>query len=371
MIVYYIVILWVVMISGLAEKLDYKPSSSVSEASLPIQRIKISHSVNATYIFILASLVLVLVAGLRYCVGNDYGAYYHSSNKYTDGLWKSIISLDEPGYRLIVAFFRLIGINDGAYPVFVASAITIVIALFVVYRNSSHLWLSSILFVLLYWSSGFNAVRQCLAATFVFCGYSALRDKKIFRYGICVGIAFLFHRSAICMLFPYFFIHNKISITNMLMLILGCVVFLHSYDYAFDFTGAILDKEFNLEEIGGYNLNKVNRLRILYNCFPAAIFFIQTIKQKNKISYLHTFWVNILMFNAAISLSAMNSPYLSRMGIYFSPFLILAYCGLIHDMYKKQQKVFSWGICVYCGIFFLYESYKSSSLNHFQFIWQR
>ena len=199
----------------------------------------------------------------------------------------------------------------------------------------------------------------------------AIRDRKIWNYALWVGVAFLFHRSAICMIFPYFFIHNEISYRNMLLLILGCVIFLNSYDYVFNFTGAILDKEFNLENLGGYNLREVNRFRIIFYCFPAVLFFIWTMIQRNTISYLHRFWMNILLFKASISLAAMNSPYLSRMGIYFSPFLILAYCGLINYIPRENRKIISCGLCIYSGIFFLFEMHNSSSLRYFHFIWER
>ena len=371
MITYYIVILWVVVFAGIAEQLDITSVSVEVNARIALSNKSDYHTLYTCYAFVISSLVLILVAGLRYYVGADYGGYYNRWGEYADSLGPSILKLDEPGYRLICMFYKIVKVNDGAYPLFTASAITIGLSLYIIYNNSHQLFLASILYVLIYWTAGFNAVRQSLAATFVFCGFSAIRDKKLWEYIEWVGIAFLFHRSAICMLFPYFFIHKEISIKNMILLILGCIIFLNSYDIAFNFTGAILDKEFNLEELQGYNFKEVNRLRILFYCFPAATFFIWTILQKRTISDLHKFWMNILLFRAAISLAAMNSPYLSRMGIYFSPFVILAYCGLINFMPKQNRKIISFGLIIYCGIFFLYEISHSTTMKYYRFIWER
>ena len=371
MIVYFLVFLWVVVIAGIAEQLDFKSIENDSKESITLTVKSVTHTSAACFAYILVSIGLVLIAGLRYYVGADYGGYYLRWSKYAEELGYSILRLDEPGYRLICAFFKFVGIIDGAYPIFVTSVLTIGLALFVVYRNSYKLWLASILFYLIYWTSGFNAVRQCLAATFVFCGYESLRDRKICKYLIWVGIAFLFHRSAICMIFPYFFIHSKISYINMLLIVLGCIIFLQSYDFVFDLTEVILDKEFNFENLEGYSFRKVNRLRIFFNCVPAGLFFIWEMTRRKTISYNQTFWMNILLFKAAISLAAMNSPYLSRMGIYFSPFMILAYCGLIKEIPVEQRKVLAFGLCILYSIFTFYEIYHSSSLRYFQFIWQR
>ena len=360
------------MFAGLADQFDLKLiQTDIRKSQLVIENKKIIHSNKACFAYIISSLPMILVAGLRYYVGTDYGAYYIKWHIFAEKATESIIHINEPGYRVICAFFLAIGINDGAYPVFVASAITIGLSLYIVYRNTNKLCLASILFFLIYWTIGFNAVRQCLAATFVFCGYEALRDKKIYQYLFWIGIGFLFHRSAICMLFPFFFIHKTINYKNIILLIIGCIIFLHSYDIAFDFTGSILDKEFNIEEWGGYNLKKVNRLRIIFNCAPAVIFFILTEVRKKQISYLHTFWLNILLFKAAISLSAMNSPYLSRMGIYFSPFIVIAYCGLINEISNNYRKILSWSLCICYCIFSFYEIYITTSLKNFKFIWQR
>ena len=150
MLVYYIVIFLVVLFSGIAEQLDYKPESFDSNATQTLPNKTVSHTRNACYVFILSSLAMVLVAGLRYYVGADYGGYYKYLILHPGALSEHLRFLEEPGYYLICAFFDSIGINDGAYPVFVASFITIGLALFIIYRNTNQLWLASVLFLLLY-----------------------------------------------------------------------------------------------------------------------------------------------------------------------------------------------------------------------------
>ena len=160
---------------------------------------------------------------------------------------------------------------------------------------------------------------------------------------------------------------------NMIYLIIGCIIFLKSYDLAFDFTGAILDKEFNVENIEfyTYNIKKVNRLRVLANCAPAAYFFYTTIIQKKTITNLQKISVNILLVKAAISISAMNSPYLSRMGIYISPFQILSLSELIKHLPVKTRNTIMYLMCLFYGIFFYFEVHGAAKLKHFYFIWDR
>ena len=374
MIIYIFVILWVMVFAGLAQHIDINTTPDNRDKLDVSQLYKDNgkyHSLNVCYAFILSSFALIFVGGGRYFVGTDYGSYYRLFNDYAESLMDSALKLDEPGYHLICKLIKIMGGNDGAYPIIVASILTIGITLYIIYQNSNQLLLASILYLFTCWTVSFNAIRQCLATTFVFCGYRAIKERRLWEYVLWVFIGFLFHRSAVCLIFPYFFIYNDLTLRNMLFLFLGCIVFLYSYDRVFNITGVILDKEFINIEYGSYNFKEVNRLRIIVHCVPAIFFLPIIFRQKKRILDNQKFWINILLFSAAISIAAMNSPYLLRIRIFFSPFVVLAISGLINELKTENKKLISLIISIFYGIFFLYETYSSYTLHNYHFIWER
>ena len=92
--IYYIVVFCVVLFCTWAQKYDYKIIDTTSTE-------KIKHTSSTKMFFVFAVIVLIFVAGFRYHVGADYGAYYRGCENYSNSFFKHLISLNEPGIRLI------------------------------------------------------------------------------------------------------------------------------------------------------------------------------------------------------------------------------------------------------------------------------
>ena len=210
MTVYLITFLISVLFSRMAED-QYEPDSSISEQYV------VYVEKNTGIYFFFAGCALVFVSGLRYKVGTDYWTYYNGYTGYINRLFHSIVSLDEPGYG-ILAWIATRFVNDGAAVIFVSALVTISLPLTVIYKNTKNLLVALALFVLMgFWHGSFNGVRQYLAASVLFCGYNYLKEKQLLKYFLVVCIAFLFHRSAIVMLFLYPVVHRKINQVNILL----------------------------------------------------------------------------------------------------------------------------------------------------------
>jgi len=311
-----------------------------------------------------------LVAGLRFRVGDDFRSYYFHFADYGNKFLPSVIALDEPGYCGIAYLTQCFGCQTGALAIFLTSLITIGLGYWTVYRCSPQLFLPGVLFLFLgNWIGSFNAVRQCLAATMVFCGYPFLRDKKLWHYAAMVFVGFLFHRSAILMAIPFFFVHKEVNWRNVLLVLVGSIVILNSYEFLFHLAGEVLDKGYQNVEEDIYLLQKVNRLRVLSNVAPAA-FFLWLHFKENRNYQFSNFALNLLTLNAAISIVGMNSPYFSRYNMYTRPFMALAYPELCGKLGQNLRKLVITAIILMYVVMGLYECSKSSSLNHFQWIWE-
>ena len=358
--VYYITIFAVFILAGLAQALD-RPRPM---AQNPLQ---ICHTQTAGFFFFWVIFILVFVAGFRYRVGTDYGGYYLYYRKYAQSFWKALIGFEEPGYPLISKVAIWIH-DDGATAIFLASLVMIWPALRVIYRHSEKLVLPVLLYIFLgCWHGGFNGVRQYLAATMLFCGYEALEGRNLRRFLLFVFLAFLFHRSAIVMAALYFAVHQKISTRNLILLLFGSIIVFLAYDRVLTIAGWITENEYTLDE--EYTSQRVNILRVLVGCAPAAVFL--WLYWKKPKTPQNTFCLNLLIIHAAMRIATMSSALLYRIGIYTTLFQTIAIPELLKGLKPATRRVLVACMVPLFAFFWWYEVSRSSALNHFRWIWKR
>ena len=369
MLIYYFVISAVLLLAAAAQRQDAVGNRFAAEPHA-VPPGAYPHFPAARNTFIVMAAIPTLVAGLRYRVGSDYGAYYSRGLKYANEFWSSLLQLDEPGYRAIAYLTQRLGCQTGALAMFLASLITLGLGYWVVYRNSPQLFLPSVLFLFLgnYWIGSFNAVRQCLAATVVFCGYPFLRDKKLWHYAAMVFVAFLFHRSAILMIAPYFFVHREVTWRHVIWVLVGSIVVLNAYGLLFQVAEEVFDKEYLLTP-DSYHFRSVNRLRVLSNVAPAAFFLWLHFGQQSKYAFSNLA-LNILTLNVVVSIVGMNSPLISRYSMYVHPFMAMTLPELCGKLPRSSRKPVAAGFILVYVVMTLYECSKSSALNHFHWIWE-
>lgn len=359
MTVYFFVALFTIVLFGYAEYLDNHEINTVNG--------HIYHSKNSKVLFIAGALVLIFVAGLRYYVGTDYSGYYVGYPQYVSTLWKALLHFNEPGTRLLFAICSLFS-SDPAVGLFCAAAVTLGISFVTLYKNSTHLFEAGLLFVFMGgWHGCFNGVRQYLAMAFVFFAYPYMRDRKFWKFLLLIFIAFLFHKSAIIMIIPYFFVNWKISYKNEIVLILACVAFFLLYDRVFGLVNFLLDEDIRWDM--DYMKNSVNPLRTLVQVVP-AVYYLVTYWNADK-DMEETAALNLLIVNAVAMILASGSAYLARIGIYTSPFTAIAMPKLNERLTGKNRRFTMAVILILYGIYWWYEISHSGSLNTFRWIWER
>lgn len=355
--IYFITIAIILILCLLAEKYDYSYSNEFTEG-------KVKHSKTANFFFFVACCWLIIVASNRYNVGTDFGAYFRY---YYDFIYRVVYNFkltNEPGFGIIAKLATLIH-DDGTTVLTFVSIITIGLALITIKNNTNRLTIATLLFVFLEcWHYSFNAVRQCLAVTIVFCGYKYLKNGNFFRYIICILIAYLFHKSAIVMIAVYFVIRREVNKRNVFLFIAGSIIVLLSYDYLFAFQSEILGD--GIVQYS-YVTSAVNSLRVLANVAPAIFFLIFRSKNKDANS---DFYMNILLIHAAVAVASSNSAYLSRMTIYTAPFVCIAIPELLKTISDTNRRIITPVILVLFGIFWIYDISINPSLNNFTFIWE-
>ena len=129
-----------------------------------------------------------------------------------------------------------------------------------------------------------------------------------------------------------------------------------------------MDKEYDLARL--YTSRSVNRLRVLAAILPACVFYL-TYKDKEDITRTETFYINLSLIHAGISILTMNSALLYRIGIYTTSFQVLAIPELLKGVSDKYRKTITIGFLAMRFVMWFYELSISHRLVPFQFIWSR
>lgn len=313
------------------------------------------------------AIVLIIVAGCRYYVGTDYGAYYTSFSGTWDALVDRVVEYDEPVIALIAFIARHV-YDDGAAVIFLAALLTIACYIYQIYKHSPNFIVSIMLYLFVgQWAGCFNGVRQYLAAAILFMGHRFILERKLKHYAIVVLLASLAHTTALVMIFPYFVLTRKISRVQLIFFAIGALVVSQASDLIFGFIGLYKESQLTLE---GYIVNEVSIFRILVGFVPLLIYWLFSKKSGNSAET--EFYLNGMVLNAFAMAATMNSAYLARIGIYTSIFVPIGYAHLFRAI-KLKNNQFILMICMFVFYFFYwqYEISGSWALQTFKWIWER
>ncbi len=317
------------------------------------------------YVF-LALAVLVLVSGLRYRVGTDYGGYMSGYQTDLSEVWEKIITFREPGIKIVTLLSTLI--YDDYVSMFLGMAlITVSLNVITISKHSESIMLGLMLYIFIgAWHGSFNGVRQYAAAAIIFAGHRFILQKKFWKYAAVVLLASLFHITALIMLPIYFLANQKLSIKNLIIFVIIAVVMRYSYDFFFEIMSVIKEKD---QSQYAYMQESVTIFRVLVAFAPIALALL--VRKDFFEDKENTFYFTMLLLNATFMFATSGSAYLARVGIYTDIYATLAFPKMLKGMKKSDQMLLMVLILALYFIFWYYEVSKRPALNNFQFIWQR
>ena len=177
--------------------------------ALTMLALKINNKKIRAIVICLIILFPSILAGIRYGIGNDYLGVYEpifegAKNKVYVNRNRNI----ELGY---IAINNMVLLFNGEFPMvmFICSLITntfFILGIFQ-YKEKINVSIAVGIYMLIYYQSTYNIVRQMMALSIIFWGYQFLNydnGKKnavigILKYSLCVIIAATFQKSAIIM----------------------------------------------------------------------------------------------------------------------------------------------------------------------------
>lgn len=176
--------------------------------------VKKSMHIDKILIFIIAFLLIYVASNRALDVGTDTSVYFSNFQSIEfEGSSRTYQGLQIGWYYFNLFIYQLFNYDTFMYIVY---TILIGFVCYVSYKESKYPLLSILLFVLLYfYFHSFNGMRQYIAISILFYGYSFLSkgDKKKYLFSVC--IASLFHFTAVLML-PLLYI-EKIKISPIIV----------------------------------------------------------------------------------------------------------------------------------------------------------
>jgi hypothetical protein len=267
-------------------------------------------------IYLFSFGILFLFLALRYGYGNDYMSYYNIHTALNEGqaAWGEGDFLFKHLNLLIPNYFLLVAIQS------------------LFYLFSVHFLIKKNLFVKYYWLAillllvnpslfllHLSAIRQTFAICFFIFAVHYATKKKLSMYLIFILIASGFHNSAV-MLFPlYFFLNDKKLNKVWLMVFCGFLISLittpvfdiiiHKLLFYFPGYGLYVEQGFT------------NSIR---STILSSILFVMVLFNINKLEGKEIIYGKLALISTVIAILNIKISMLSRVGMYFDIFLIVA-----------------------------------------------
>ena len=174
------------------------------------------------YMTFFLSINLIIFFGLRYNVGVDYNLYYETISNISGYEFERL----EPAFKIIAIISHYLS----PHLTFILGSTIYTLALFKFnikyspWPSLSFLLFLSFPFLLL---SSLNLIRQFIAISIILFSIDYLINRKFIHYFLSIIIASLFHKSALILLFIYFFIMStKLTIFVALSFMLAIKILL-------------------------------------------------------------------------------------------------------------------------------------------------
>ena len=169
---------------------------------------KLNNKKNKKIFLFSVFLVLILLSGFRSPqVGTDTNEYYHIYECIRDNGFFGYIRQDgssiEIGFSFLIWLFSRIFYTPYIF-IFSISFFILYSFAVAIYRFSSDVFLSTIIFIAWMFPSTLNGIRQYFAFSFVLFAIYAIDNKKILKSFLLFFSALLIHKSSIILISVYF-----------------------------------------------------------------------------------------------------------------------------------------------------------------------
>lgn len=270
--------------------------------------------------------------------------------------------------RAWIIYNKLVSVCFSSFQFFLAltALIQIVLISKVIYRLSSHVLLSFMVFFALgIYLACFSTLRQTFAVSWTAYSFLYLIKKKYILFTLLVVLSSFFHLSSLVflLLLPLmrlnFSFRKGIIALGGLLVILPFLAIILNYVSLFLFAG----NKYSAEEDGGGAVT-------MFFVYVALFLLSYLIKEKSNIVNL----LRIVIFMAVVgqSLGYVSSGHLTRIAYYFSLYFMILIPYILDSIVHPQLKRISIVVCTFLLFTFFYLISKNGYLNvvPYSFFWE-
>ena len=331
-------------------------------------------------------LMLVLVAGLRYETGGDWGIYTSIFEK-TNPIIQVFAGKGfgnrgmESGFLFLCSLIKQFGGSiQSVYFLIVLFNITLITLSLKKYTKYILVGLF-VYYCTMYFVLDMLYTRQSVAVAIVFYAMSYVKEKRMLRFFVLIAIATLFHRMAIVMIPLYFVLNYRFrTITLLAIVSVGCVLMFFNIQWiknVFVGISTLLGENFSRRALMYVSHDRFAVARIIgIGFFLNIILFATTLFYRKKIEtfkmgniFINLFFVSLLVYYYMYELVEVSNRF--RIMFFISLIVLFPYFVEIFEKVINKIVVFL-GITAYSFMFnmpIFLEKESASAYNPYQNYW--
>lgn len=204
-----------------------------------------------------------------------------------------------------------------------------------IYKYSRMPWLSTILFVNLYFFYlSMNFLRQSIAIAIILFAWGFLKNQKFIPFLMIIALAATFHTTALIMIAVYVILKIQPSLKLLLLYCYALVFFYISSDGFLDLITSVFHQEYR-------NSIFLQGLSFTYAIFPIVIALIAMIykKQLTALSQSNHYLISLTFLTAFLMTIMSKHAILERFSYYSYIFIILLIPEIIYAIACTNRKV--------------------------------
>lgn len=278
-------------------------------------------------------LAYVAACRYRFWDTDDYRVMYEAVGKSFDNVFNNVTGHVEKGYLLFTALLNKISHNS-QFLIIVSSIFILFLAYFFLYKESTDLPLSFLIFSSQVWMATMNGLRQYMAAVILWLvwrkwarGIQCKKNDLLFILSILLMASF--HKSVLICIPLFFCARGKLGNKKVTACIIAAVVMIViSPIYNFIFSFLLGGTEYaNYVDTSA----AMGGARFIVCCVPVVLIGIyhwlylrNEGNRENKMIWM----MNLSCLNFACNILALKMVYFARLGIYLAIFdlIVIPYC---------------------------------------------
>lgn len=299
----------------------------------------------------LSVLLLVILAGCRdYTIGTDIRIYGNSIFNVAKGYSNFSYYLRDYGWRAeplyLLLNFLISRLTDSAHWLYAAIGAIMYTGFFIGlyrFRDRMSLTYGWAIFILLFYGTSYNLMRQMLAMSMLFMGSIHVLNKKYVRFLPYVILAALFHQTAIVFSVAIIGMRSLIPKKNkklyQFIIIMGAFFLIFGYSYILQWLIGlgILAAKYS-QYIYQYNFNiAINPL--IQRAFPIIMFLVFSKIESKDDEEIRVFLSSMMYLDfILIIMGSIGASPLQRVAYYCSTYNLYAYPFFVRRICSSQNR---------------------------------